>query len=255
VTSNAQPGFSAQRSPLSKLWLGLRRERALLALFSLGRQRSRELRAARLYAFGVFLSYALAITFAGSNNRAERIQSDIRAALALLSWVVGALAALGATRSLAEQTERVALTGLALQRGFSERAVLRARTLATAERIARLIGLPALLLVAVGVARGATLRWALVTTPAVLVYASALGLSLAVLCQLSAELTPRHPRALLSALVLCPLLLSQAFSAIPSLPGVFVAGDVRRSSMKRVTSAVGEGAMAVHLVHQHLGTL
>ena len=30
-----------------------------------------------------------------------------------------------------------------------------------------------------------------------------------------------------------------------SLPGVFVAGDVRRSSMKRVASAVGEGAMAV----------
>jgi thioredoxin reductase (NADPH) len=38
-----------------------------------------------------------------------------------------------------------------------------------------------------------------------------------------------------------------------SLPGVFVAGDVRRSSMKRVASAVGEGAMAVYLVHQYLG--
>ncbi|HEY1293236.1 MAG TPA: FAD-dependent oxidoreductase [Chloroflexota bacterium] len=40
-----------------------------------------------------------------------------------------------------------------------------------------------------------------------------------------------------------------------SLPGVFVAGDVRRSSMKRVASAVGEGAMAVHLVHQYLEAL
>jgi thioredoxin reductase (NADPH) len=40
-----------------------------------------------------------------------------------------------------------------------------------------------------------------------------------------------------------------------SLPGVFVAGDVRRSSMKRVASAVGEGAMAVHLVHRYLETL
>jgi thioredoxin reductase (NADPH) len=37
-----------------------------------------------------------------------------------------------------------------------------------------------------------------------------------------------------------------------SLLGVFVAGDARRSSMKRVASAVGEGAMAVHLVHQYL---
>jgi thioredoxin reductase (NADPH) len=40
-----------------------------------------------------------------------------------------------------------------------------------------------------------------------------------------------------------------------SLPGVFVAGDVRKSSMKRVASAVGEGAMAVYLVHQYLETV
>jgi thioredoxin reductase (NADPH) len=40
-----------------------------------------------------------------------------------------------------------------------------------------------------------------------------------------------------------------------SLPGVFVAGDVRESSMKRVASAVGEGAMAVQLVHRYLETL
>jgi thioredoxin reductase (NADPH) len=40
-----------------------------------------------------------------------------------------------------------------------------------------------------------------------------------------------------------------------SLQGVFVAGDARRSSMKRVASAVGEGAMAVHLVHQYLDKL
>ena len=35
-----------------------------------------------------------------------------------------------------------------------------------------------------------------------------------------------------------------------SLPGVFAVGDVRSSSMKRVASAVGEGASAVALVHQ-----
>jgi thioredoxin reductase (NADPH) len=37
-----------------------------------------------------------------------------------------------------------------------------------------------------------------------------------------------------------------------SVPGVFAAGDVRLGSMKRVASAVGEGASAVHLVHLHL---
>jgi thioredoxin reductase (NADPH) len=37
-----------------------------------------------------------------------------------------------------------------------------------------------------------------------------------------------------------------------SVPGVFVAGDTRLHSMKRVTSAVGEGAMSVRLVHEYL---
>jgi thioredoxin reductase (NADPH) len=39
-----------------------------------------------------------------------------------------------------------------------------------------------------------------------------------------------------------------------STPGVFVAGDVRHRSVKRVASAVGEGAMAVQFIHQHLGS-
>jgi thioredoxin reductase (NADPH) len=38
-----------------------------------------------------------------------------------------------------------------------------------------------------------------------------------------------------------------------SVPGVFVAGDVRADSVKRVASAVGEGAMAVTLAHRYLG--
>ena len=37
-----------------------------------------------------------------------------------------------------------------------------------------------------------------------------------------------------------------------NIPGVFAAGDVRSGSTKRVASAVGEGAMAVRLVHEHL---
>ena len=37
-----------------------------------------------------------------------------------------------------------------------------------------------------------------------------------------------------------------------SVPGVFAAGDVRAESVKRVASAVGEGAMAVSLVHRYL---
>jgi thioredoxin reductase (NADPH) len=37
-----------------------------------------------------------------------------------------------------------------------------------------------------------------------------------------------------------------------SRPGVFAAGDVRSGSIKRVASAVGEGAMAIRLIHQYL---
>jgi len=40
-----------------------------------------------------------------------------------------------------------------------------------------------------------------------------------------------------------------------SRPGVFAVGDVRAGSIKRVASAVGEGAMAVRLIHQYLALL
>ena len=40
-----------------------------------------------------------------------------------------------------------------------------------------------------------------------------------------------------------------------SRPGVFAAGDVRSGSIKRVASAVGEGSMAVRLIHQRLTDL
>jgi thioredoxin reductase (NADPH) len=40
-----------------------------------------------------------------------------------------------------------------------------------------------------------------------------------------------------------------------SVPGIFAAGDVRHESVKRVASAVGEGAVSVHLIHRYLGSL
>ncbi|MFC7492049.1 MULTISPECIES: FAD-dependent oxidoreductase [unclassified Knoellia] len=45
------------------------------------------------------------------------------------------------------------------------------------------------------------------------------------------------------------------FALETSVPGVFAAGDVRQDSMKRVASAVGEGAMSVYLVHRYLATI
>ena len=45
------------------------------------------------------------------------------------------------------------------------------------------------------------------------------------------------------------------FALETSMPGVFAAGDVRQESMKRVASAVGEGAMSIYLVHRYLATV
>jgi thioredoxin reductase (NADPH) len=52
-----------------------------------------------------------------------------------------------------------------------------------------------------------------------------------------------------------PLATRPPFALESSVPGVFAAGDVRLDSMKRVASAVGEGAMSVYLVHRYLATV
>jgi thioredoxin reductase (NADPH) len=40
-----------------------------------------------------------------------------------------------------------------------------------------------------------------------------------------------------------------------SVPGIFAAGDARLGSQKRVAAAVGEGAVAVALIHRYLSTV
>ena len=39
---------------------------------------------------------------------------------------------------------------------------------------------------------------------------------------------------------------------VTSMPGVFAVGDARQGSVKRVASAVGEGAIAVRYIHEYL---
>ena len=59
-----------------------------------------------------------------------------------------------------------------------------------------------------------------------------------------AGLPHRRPRGLATR--------PSALSARDARPGVFVAGDVRKGSVKRLTVAAGEGAAAVDLVHRYL---
>ena len=44
----------------------------------------------------------------------------------------------------------------------------------------------------------------------------------------------------------------EAYALETSLPGVFVAGDVRMGSVKRIASAAGEGAAAIHFIYRYL---
>jgi hypothetical protein len=199
----------------------MQRERALIALFDLGQKKGFGLWLARIDAFGVFVTYAIAIGVTSGSDRRAVIQGFVHAALVALSWVVGALAALGTARVLAQSALGDALRALALQRGFSPNAIVRAQLLASALRVTRLIGVPALSLVVVAVLRGQSFAWLLVTAPAVVVYAAALGACLALLAYVAARLSPRHPRALLAAFVLAPWLIAQAFPAVPTLFGVF----------------------------------
>ena len=212
---------AAQRSPWAEFQRGVLRERALVALFDAGHPPGFARWVMRWYAFVVFVSYAVAILLARGADRTAEIQSVVHAALVALSWVVGALAALAAARALSRppSPSSDALGTLALARGYSARSLLRARTLSVALRVARLVGLPGVLLVGLGLARGAAPIWALAVAPAVIVYASVLGLALALLALFSAQLSPSRPRAMLACLVLAPLLLAQAFPGFPSPVG------------------------------------
>ena len=47
----------------------------------------------------------------------------------------------------------------------------------------------------------------------------------------------------------------QPFYLETSVPGIFAAGDVRHGSLPRISTAIGQGAITVNLVHQYLKTV
>ena len=61
------------------------------------------------------------------------------------------------------------------------------------------------------------------------------------------------PRRRADAPASSPTARARAAAARDEPPGVFAVGDVRSGSIKRVASAVGEGSMAVRLVHERIG--
>src|SRR5262245_11358154 len=109
------------------------------------------MRAARLYAFGLALSFALLIALLPASTTPASIEKLIGRALLSASWLVAGLAALAAARDLERKDREEGILALVAQRGHDLETLELSRTLAAAVLIATRIALPAALLVLVGV--------------------------------------------------------------------------------------------------------
>jgi hypothetical protein len=174
-------------------------------------------RIARLYGFGIALSYAFALFL--MNTRADAILAQ---ALSALAWIPAGLVALGAARDLQEPDER-GMVALVRQRGFDAQSLELARFLAAVTRVARVTGYPALLLVLARAALARDGAAALASAHAALgalVYVVCLSFLLGALARASAILSGGRGRILLVALVLVPHLATTLFPGMPSVPRI-----------------------------------
>jgi hypothetical protein len=178
-----------------------------------------ELKSARLYAFGVFVSYALLMLVVRGREQRLVLGNLTHDALVTLTYSVGTLSALGAARGFSRSQQWQPLRALAAQRGHAPAALAQARLLASAYRSTLLLGSPALALVLLAWACGTSAGFTVTTGTALVLYALLTGLLLAGLARLAAWLSPRHARAWLLLLGAGPLLIGLGFPWFPSLPG------------------------------------
>ncbi len=173
-------------------------------------------RIARLYAWGVAGTYALALLLA--KTRSEGILSQ---ALVALAWIPAGLVALAAARDQARLDDENGFVALVRQRGFDAQRLELSRFLAAAKRIARVTGWPALALAVVraSLARSAdaalTSAW---SAFGVAVFVVCLSLLLGALARASAVLSNGRGRLTLAAIVLVPYVASALFPWMPSVP-------------------------------------
>jgi hypothetical protein len=181
-------------------------------------------RAARVYAYGVALSFALLMLFAGSPDRRQALHNLLFDALGTLSWVVGGMVGLSAARNLEARDDDDGISALARQRGHGARELEQARLLATTARIARLIIVPGVLLALIAMLRIRTLAalpWCVYLGVVPIAYGLLLGAGVALLARGSARLVPSHGRGLFAILAIVPELLRQTFSDMPSVPAFY----------------------------------
>jgi hypothetical protein len=175
-------------------------------------------RIARLYGWGIAVSYAVALVIVKA--RAEAIVSQ---ALVALAWIPAGLVALGAARDQARLDEESGAAALVQQRGFDTRDLELARFLAAARKIARVTGWPALTLALVSafIARGpdAALRSVHAALGAG-VFVLCLSLLLAALARASAIVSGGRGRVTFVAAVLVPALAQVLVPWLPSVPSL-----------------------------------
>jgi hypothetical protein len=174
-------------------------------------------RAARFYAWGIAVSYGVALLFAPSNPELLLVP-----ALETLAWIVGGVYGLAAARDPAPGADD-AVFALARTRGFTQRDLAVLRFTAAVRKIGRYALGPGLALSLVPWlhARGADdFGRAVARTLGVLAFAITLSVVVAALARLSATLSPGRGRATLFGIVLIPHAAHSLWPALPSVPAL-----------------------------------
>lgn len=174
-------------------------------------------RAAGTYGTGIAVSYAIAMALDPSATAAL-----LDRAFTTLAWVPGAVIALVAARDADGTADEGGAALLARQRGYAPVELARARLLGTALRIARVVGVRALLLALFAASRApeaklVEARWAL----GAVALAVVLGAVLAPLSRLAARLLPERGRFLLIAGAALASALGAIWPSAPSLGDFF----------------------------------
>lgn len=178
-------------------------------------------RAARWIAGGIVAFTALMMIILTADAGRD-VDQALLEGLVWLSWLVGGVALLSAAPRWFEFQTPV--RSLASERGFSQRWLASAPTLALVKRLWLLIGAPSLLLAVLALAlttQPGLVSGRILLMPAVAGYGLLLALVLTGLTRWSAELSPRFARSWLLVFVLGPHAARELWPSTPSVVAIF----------------------------------
>jgi len=215
---------SAAAAPPESGSLRRRRRQSLVALCAMRQRALTGMRVARFAGAAVALTGLIALLVLSSSRGRDVLDVAAVRGLAWLSWTVGSLATFSAARDLASLDDRDGIVALALERGYSRRALAQARIAASVRVITGLLAVPALVLAVSALALTGSLALVVPRTlfaVGVCGYVAALGTVLGLLSRWSAAMSPTRGRALVAGIVLLPELARAAWPSVPSVPAAF----------------------------------